>query len=217
MALLLMAGCDQTLSDVEPKSFREFELFADEVYMYNASMPDTRIRFDPLINDSIRTTVRVSYSRPANGQLELMQDGGTYYIPNKGFFGTEDITYTACSDRTCQSQRMQIFVEPPLDPNNCTTRLGADSLETAINTTKGIRIFINDMICSPQRTGISVFKPLKGTFTTVAYSGSLKNTIYLYTPPRNFTGEDSFRYRVHPDPDNFDRVYLEMVVKITVK
>jgi hypothetical protein len=62
-----------------------------------------------------------------------------------------------------------------------------------------------------------VFKPLKGTFTTVAYSGSLKNTIYLYTPPRNFTGEDSFRYRVHPDPDNFDRVYLEMVVKITVK
>ena len=214
---LLTAGCDQSLRDTQPDHFQAFQLFPDEVYMYNGGAPDTRIRFDPLVNDSIRTTVRVSYSPPQHGQLELMADGGTYYIPNKDFYGVEHITYTACSDRICQSQQMQIIVEPPLDVAHCTTALGADSLQTARNTPAGVRIFLNDVVCAPHQTGMSLFKPEKGTFHTIAYSGSLKNTIYIYTPPKDFTGQDSFRYRVHPDPDHFDQVYLEMVVKINVR
>lgn len=51
---------------------------------------------------------------------------------------------------------MQIIVEQPPDPNNCTTISGSDLLETAGNTTEGIRIFLNDVYCSPQRTDISV-------------------------------------------------------------
>jgi hypothetical protein len=215
--LLLGAGCDQYVPDAEPEYLRAFQLFPDEVYMYNGGAPDTRIRFDPLINDSIRTTVRVSYSQPGHGRLELMADGGTYYIPDKNFYGLELITYTVCSDRTCASQEMLIIVEPPPDATNCVTTLGADSLQTTRNTPKSIRILLNDVICAPQRTGISVFKPEKGTFSTVSYSGSLKNTIYIYTPPKDFTGRDSFRYRVHPDPDRYDQVYLEAVVHVNVQ
>jgi hypothetical protein len=214
---LLMAGCDQSLTDTQPGHFHEFQLFPDEVYMYNGGAPDTRIRFDPLVNDTIRTTVRVSYSPPQHGQLELMADGGTYYIPNPDFYGVEHITYTACSDQTCRSQEMKIIVERLPDPAHCHNTLGADSLQTARNTAAGVRIFLNDVVCNPHRTGFALFKPEKGTFHTVAYSGSLKNTIYIYTPPKDFTGQDSFRYRVHPDPDHYDQVYLETVVKIDVR
>ena len=210
--LLTLIGCDTETRDIVPKTYEQFQLYEDDIYVFNGG---SIIRLDPLGNDSLKTAVKVTFGQPLHGKLTVEPDGDTYYKPDENFFGKDSLTYTACNDKDCQSQLIRLHVEKPLDPNNCTTVLGADSLETTKNTPKGIRIFMNDVLCLLAST--SVFSPQKGTFKTIEYSGSYKNTIYMYYPPKDFVGEDSFRYRVHPDPANYDKVYIEMVVKVTVK
>jgi hypothetical protein len=200
--------------DVLPLSFQDFQLNPDEVYLINANN-GWKNRMDPLVNDSLKMNVKVSFSKPYHGKLSVEADGDTYYTIDENYIGPDSLTYTVCSTEKCKSEKMRLFIEAPLDPNNCTTVLGADSLETTKNTSASIRVFMNDIVCPV--TGISFFAPVRGTFEMIQYPGSLKNYLYVYHPPKNYTGEDSFRYRVHPDPNNFDKVYLEMVVKVKVK
>lgn len=213
-SILLAISCDKVMDDVLPIAFQDFQLYPDDIYFYNSGAWINRL--DPLINDSIKGSANVMFDKPLHGQLSVEADGDTYYKPDTNFFGTDSLMYTVCSPEICKSEKIRLFVERPLDPNNCTTVLGADSIETTKNTPKSIRIFMNDIIC-PGVGGWSVFKPEKGTYESVAYAGGFKNLIYIYTPPKNFTGEDSFKYRIHPDPDNYYGNYLEMVVKVTVK
>lgn len=214
-SILLAISCDKVMDDVLPIAFQDFQLFPDDVYLINGNN-DWINRLDPLINDSIKGSANVTFSKPLHGRLSVEADGDTYYKPDTNFFGVDSLIYTVCSPEKCKSEKIRLYVEEPLNPNNCTTILGADSLETTKNTSKTIRIFMNDVIC-PGMVGWSIFKPEKGTYESVAYSGALKNVIYIYYPPKNFTGEDSFKYRIHPDPDNYYGNYLEMVVKVTVK
>ncbi len=210
--LIVSGGCDTETRDIVPKAYEQFELYEDDIYAFNGG---GIIRLDPLGNDSLKTAVTVTFGQPLHGTLTVEADGDTYYKPEAAFFGTDSLAYTACSGAVCQTEKIRLHIEKPLDPNNCTSAVGADSLVTTRNTAKGIRIFMNDVLCP--MAGKSVFAPQKGTFKTIEYAGSYKNTIYMYYPPKDFVGQDSFRYRIHPDPANYDRVYLEVVVKVTVR
>ncbi|MDJ1470811.1 Ig-like domain-containing protein [Xanthocytophaga flava] len=206
--LFLLGGCT-TPEDIIPGSSNNFELYEDDVYAFGGG---GIIRMDPLGNDSLKTAVTVTFGQPRHGTLSIEPDGDTYYKPENGFFGTDSLTYEACSESTCKTQKIRLHIEVPLDPNNCTNVVVADSLQTTRNTPKGIRIFENDIICP--MAGRSVYAPQLGTFRTIEYAGSYKNTIYVYQPPKDFTGEDSFRYRVYPD-QNYN-TYLEVIVKVKV-
>lgn len=215
--LVLAGGCDAEMHDVVPKSFQDFTLYPDEIYHFNSNS-GWILRLDPLANDSIKTKVSLTYSQPSHGKLHPEFDGPGImgYTPDKDFYGEEHLTYMVCNGETCKTEKIKLIVEKPHDPSTCTTVLGPDVLETTRNTPKGIRIFLNDIICyNDNYGGLTIWKPEKGTFRTIEYSGSYKNTIYVYYPPKDFVGQDSFRYRVYTSRDW--STYQEVVVQVTVK
>ncbi|MFD2515561.1 Ig-like domain-containing protein [Pontibacter locisalis] len=214
---MLMAGCDDAIEDIVPASFNDFKLFPDEIYTFNSNN-GWILRLDPLANDSLKTEAVVTYSQPVNGELFPNFDGpGTMgYKPKNNYFGLDSLTYTVCTKDLCKTEKITLIVEQPFDPVTCVTSLAPDSLETTRNTPKGIRIFLNDIVCyNDKYGGTEIRSPEKGTFNTIDYSGSYKNTIYMYYPPKNFVGQDSFRYKVYTSRDR--STFQEIVVKVTVK
>lgn len=217
MVLVAFGGCDQEEDDILPRSFQEFSLYPDQIYIFNDN-GSWITRLDPLANDSIKTEVNVTYDQPQKGQLVPDYDGpGTMgYKPNINFYGVDSLNYTVCNAELCKTEKIKLIVEESFDQASCVTMLRADSLETTKNTFKGIWIFENDIICyNDDYGGTYIEKPIKGTFKTINYSGSYKNTIYVYYPPKDFVGEDSFRYRVYTSRDR--SVYQEIIVKVTIK
>ncbi|MEJ8756908.1 hypothetical protein WG947_07880 [Pontibacter sp. H259] len=214
---LLLWSCDTVSDDVLPNFFKEFKLYPDEIYTVNSNSGFI-LRLDPLANDSIKTEVNVTYSQPENGELLPDFDGpGTMgYEPHDGFFGIDNLTYTVCVDKSCQTENIKLIVETPQDPATCVTVLHGETLETTVNTSRQLRIFLNDVICyNSTYGGTTIYKPEKGTFETIEYAGSYKNTIYVYIPPKDYIGQDSFKYRVYTNPDR--SVYQEITVPVTIR
>jgi hypothetical protein len=87
-----------------------------------------------------------------------------------------------------------MIVEEPLDPNNCTSVINAETVETQKGKPVEIRVFLNDIVCP--FSGISLDAPEKGRFNTYSYSGNYKSIVYVYYPPQGFVGTDRFRYRI---------------------
>ncbi|GHA70053.1 Ig-like domain-containing protein [Pontibacter akesuensis] len=208
-------GCDTFEEDVIPVSFHEFKLFPDEVYMFKNN--DTvRLMLLPLVNDSLKAAVSVTYGQPRHGQVApgiyVGEEYETFYIPATDFWGTDSLTYTVCSDAICKTEKIVIHVEESIDFSTCVEALGADSLETTSNTPKEIKIFANDSFCNFLPFAPVTIQPQHGTLRFYDYPGSYKNPTFIYTPNRNFVGEDAFTYSV-----DFKSGMQQMQVKIKVK
>lgn len=188
-----MAACDDSLDDAIPKSFAAILVNPDYIYVINSGDPNG-VRLDPLLNDSIKVDVSVSYSTPTSGTISFIPNEGWFYRPDADFTGLDDITYTVCHLNECRSALITMVVEPPADLNNCTFEIKGESVETLKDQPISIRIFANDVVCPYQ--GSSLSSPEKGTFGTFSYSGSFKNIVYVYYPPKGFVGTDRFSYRL---------------------
>jgi len=202
-----LTSCDDSFEDKIPKNFFVIQLNPDVIYLYPGS--EYGVRLDPMVNDSIKVEVTISYSTPTNGTLTFIQNEGWFYKPNPGFIGIDNITYTVCHQNKCYSASITLHVEAPLDLANCITEVNNESVTTKRDQPIGIPIFRNDVACPFQ--GSSVFAPTKGTFTTYTYSGSFKNIVYVYYPPKGFTGTDQFKYRLFTSDG-----YIEGTCTITV-
>jgi hypothetical protein len=197
--LLLFQACEEPFEDAVPERFYEVKVNPDEIYMYNGDAPEG-VRLDPLLNDSIKVDVGVSYGIPSHGTITFLQNEGWFYKPEQGYVGTDAFNYTVCVNDDCYAAQITMHVEEPLDLDNCVTVINGESVETTKDQPVEIRIFLNDITCPYQ--GSSIFSPEKGTFETYAYSGSIKNVVYVYYPPKGFTGTDRFRYKLFtPDGD----------------
>lgn len=194
-ALLLLAACDDS-EDILPKSFLNIQLNPDDIYFYNGATP-SMVRLDPLLNDSIKVDVTVSYSTPQHGSIAFIENEGWFYTANAEFFGEDNITYTVCHKDECSTGAIVMHAEVPLDPENCTYQLLGESVSTQKDQPVEIRIFLNDTICVYM--GSSIASPQKGTFNAYSYSGNIKNTVYVYYPPKGFVGTDQFKYRIFTD------------------
>lgn len=216
LQLLMMGallGCDNALQDVVPAAFEEFVLYPDEVYDYNAPDQTSLLRLDPLFNDSIKTTVRVTFGQPSHGQFVIEPDGYTYYTPEPGYLGEDTFTYTACSDKTCKTETIRVILEAPADPETCTMSIMGEWVETTKNSFVDIRIFANDEICG--FLNASYFFPERGQWEDISYSGPhLKNKLFRYYPPKDYVGQDTFVYQV---TNNETGETQEGVVTITIK
>ncbi|MDX5419613.1 MAG: hypothetical protein LPK09_10385 [Hymenobacteraceae bacterium] len=222
-ALLALWGCEQVEEDVIPISFQEFKLYPDELYMINLNDVELgwgterrKIVLTPMVNYSLKSKATLTYGQPKNGKLSTDcwgQAGSTCYQPNDGFYGTDSLTYTVCSDQVCKTETIRIHVERVPDPGNCVKSLGADFLETSVNTPGEIKIFANDEFCDQLPYAPVIQNPEHGTIRFYDYMGSYKNTTFIYYPKKNFVGEDSFTYRVHW----FGQDAEDVRVKITVK
>ncbi len=217
IGFLMLWGCDKTSDDVIPISFQEFKLYPDDIFIVNSNS-DWITRLDPLSNDSVKTEVTVTYTQPLHGDLFPEFDGpGTMgYKPDPDFIGIDSLEYTVCGGEICTTEKIRLIVEKPNDPTTCQTVLVGETLETTVNTSKQLRIFENDIVCyNDTYGGTTIYSPEKGTFETIDYSGSYKNTIYVYYPPKDYVGEDSFRYRVYTSRDR--STYQEAIVRVTIK
>ena len=210
LILLALTACDQEFEDVKPKSFFMIQLNPDDIYMYNGGDP-LGVRLDPLVNDSIKVDVSISYSTPRFGAISFIRDEGWFYKPHADFVGIDNIAYTVCYEDECFTASITMYVEPPYDPTNCVYAINGESVETEKNQPLAIRIFDNDVVCPYYGTSIS--SPEKGTFDTFTYSGSFKNTVYVYYPPKGFVGTDRFKYELYTSDGRTLQTYCTITVK----
>ena len=182
---------------------------ADEIYLYGNTDSEYGVRLDPLLNDSIKVQVDVSYTTPKHGIIRFIQDEGWFYKPDQNFFGVDNLDYTVCYQSNCLSAPITLYVEEPVDPTNCTYEIHGETVETKKDQPIAIRIFANDIVCLYQGSGLS--SPAKGQFTAYSYSGSFKNITYVYYPPKGYVGTDKFTYRLFTETGT-----LEAVCNITI-
>lgn len=207
-AMIMAGGCDEPFEEPFPSTYFMMELNPDDVYMYNGA--NAQVRLDPLLNDSLKVDATVSYSMPLHGEITFIDNEGWFYNPDDGFFGIDNIVYTVCHKEGCGSASITMYVEEPLDPETCMFEIKGEDVETEMNQPLEIRIFSNDIIC--QYNGISIDSPEKGRFTSYSYSGSYKNTVYVYYPPKGFKGTDRFRYRIFT-PGGDLQAYCNITIK----
>ena len=144
---------------------------------------------------------------PSNGSATLNPNGSYTYTPNTNFTGTDTFTYRA-SDGTANSNTATVSIT--VTPANDAPLTAPDAYTTEENTALTITApglltndshpdgdtFTADAITDPPDSGTIVALP-DGSFT--------------YTPNINFTGTDTFTYRV---TDGVDQSFG--VVTITV-
>jgi len=193
--VFLSCSGDDVEPDIIPKKFEQIELRADEIYVYNGGST-LGTRLDPLLNDSIKVAVNITYSTPISGIVTFIDNEGWFYKPNDNFFGDDSLTYTACYGAECQSAQIKLHVEQPLD-GSCVPELNGETVTVQKDQPTEIRLFSNDVICPMTGWGLSA--PDHGTFATYSYAGGYKNTVYVYYPPSGFVGTDRFTYRIFTD------------------
>jgi hypothetical protein len=207
--LVALTSCDDGSEDIVPETFFMIQLNPDDIYMYNNGNP-SGVRLDPFVNDSIKVDVSISYSTPLFGTITFIPNEGWFYRPSEDFFGIDNIIYTVCYKNDCYSASITMHVEEPIDPENCEFSVVGENIVTDKDSPVAIRIFENDMACPYQ--GSSLFAPEKGRFDTYSYSGSFKNIIYVYYPPKGYVGTDRFKYRL-TTTDGYLEAYCEITVK----
>jgi hypothetical protein len=149
-----------------------------------------------------RLTTVVS-SAPANGTLDLNPDGSFTYTPNPGYVGNDSFQYQVFDSTTGQLSGPglvslfvyappQSFPAPPGQPpiaNN-------DSYQVNENNTLNVPpagVLANDVLLPPNQATAYAFVEAYPQFGTLNpnIDGS-----FSYTPSKNFTGLDTFTYRV---------------------
>jgi hypothetical protein len=213
LAVLLMfafAACDEEYRDIVPESFFMIQVNPDDIYMINSGNP-MGVRLDPLVNDSIKVDVTIAYSVPRFGNISFVDNEGWFYKPNAGFYGIDNITYNVCYEGKCYSASITMYVEQPYDPANCTYAINGEAVETQKDQPLAIRIFDNDVTCPYY--GSSISAPENGRFTTYTYSGSFKNTVYVYYPPKGFVGTDRFKYKLYTSDGRILETYCTITIK----
>jgi gliding motility-associated-like protein len=143
---------------------------------------------DPDGNNTIHVT---NISQPVNGTAVLNPNGTVTYTPNAGFYGTDVFTYTICDNGIpvmCSQANVYINVTPVNNPPVANT----DVVTTSVNTTVKVTVQSNDNDPdnNPLITKAVVTTPAHGT-TVINPNGTID-----YTPSANYTGLDSFTYRV---------------------
>ena len=135
-------------------------------------------------------------SGPANGTVELHEDGSFTYTPNANYHGSDSFDYRVCDNGSpepqCSVQTATVNVT--IEAVNDTPVAVADSYQTnedaplTISAQNGVLSNDTDVDGDPLEAML-ISGPSNGTLTLNA-DGS-----FTYTPNANFNGEDTFTYR----------------------
>ncbi|MBT8277742.1 MAG: tandem-95 repeat protein [Bacteroidia bacterium] len=183
---------------------------------YNTT-PDTLVSGNVLDNDSdpeghnqfVNTTPFVDVN---NGTLVLNADGTFDYTPDPGFEGTDSFVYTVCDDGTpvaCDKATVYITVGGIKN----TTDAIIDINNTLVNLPVSGNVLTNDLDLEgdTQTVTTTTVTTVQGVVVTIdANTGE-----YLYTPPTDYIGEDSFEYTIcddgNPQACDTATVYIEII------
>lgn len=132
----------------------------------------------------------IKVADPSHGTLNLQNTGGFVYTPNAGFFGTDTFTYKA-NDGALDSNVVTVSITVTNNPPTATD----DSYSTIRNTPLTINapgVLANDTdVNNDSLTAIQISNPSHGTATMNTNGG------FTYTPTPNYSGVDSFTYKVN--------------------
>jgi hypothetical protein len=142
-------------------------------------------------------------SAPANGTVVINPDGSFTYTPNPGYTGNDSFQYQVFDSETGQTSGpglVSLFVYAPPQsfpaPPGQAPIANDDSYQVNENNTLNVSapgVLANDVLLPPdQATGYAFVEDYP-------QFGALNPNIdgsFSYTPSKNFTGQDSFTYRV---------------------
>ena len=149
---------------------------------------------------------------PANGTVTLNADGSFTYAPVAGFSGTDSFTYTA-NDGELDSNVATVSIVVAASTNNPPIAVN-DTYTTGFGVTltvpvPGVLGNDNDPDSDPL-TAIKVSDPLHGTLTFNA-DGS-----FTYVPDANFSGIDTFTYKVNDGESDSNVATVSILVEAFV-
>ena len=140
--------------------------------------------------------------QPHHGSIqEEGEDGILHYVPQKGHVGFDDFAYEVCAQGSCDTADVDIEIEPTIvavDDYNTTTQvtyhynLHSVYQPSTQGTHTDIHVLANDVGTPSIETLTVTEKPSHGT-TQVNW---LTEGVISYFPKPDFTGLDSFTYKV---------------------
>jgi CshA-type fibril repeat protein len=136
-----------------------------------------------LANDEGSDKTAVVDRKPANGDLDLAEDGSYTYTPEDGFSGTDTFTYTLTDGSGGTSTgTVTITVDPGTEKDTATTKAG-----------QPVAVTSGELTANDHGSGLHVIA------ADGAGHGDLTITddgTVTYTPKPGFSGSDSFTYTV---------------------
>lgn len=161
----------------------------------NARAGDTSVVPGGIAGSTVTQT-----SQPAHGTVTWnpANDGTFTYTPDRDWYGTDSFTYQICLPKpyetVCSSATETITVTPPITAVDDSYSTPANTPMTKGNASKGDSSPLGlsgatwKKTSSPAHGKVSGWDPTTGRFT--------------YTPDKNWSGTDSFTYRVCLAPPN---------------
>jgi hypothetical protein len=146
--------------------------------------------------DAPETYTITDVTQPANGTVEIAQDGASVlYTPDAQFFGSDTFTYTIMDDDgTPSTATVTVTVTEVNDPPVAVDDVVNDVLEDQ-TTPVEIDVLANDTTNEAGETlSIESFTPPAASMGTVTLSED--ETKLLFTPAANFNGQATFNYIV---------------------
>jgi len=126
-----------------------------------------------------------------HGTLSLNSDGSFFYTPNIGFIGTDTFTYVANDGQSNSNLAMVTISVAETNVIPVAQNDGYETNEGSLLTVLAPGLLANDFDANNNPlTAILVTTPLYGT-VTLNSDGS-----FDYVPTANFSGTDSFSYKV---------------------
>ena len=144
---------------------------------------------DGMPADPAKVTV-TQVNPPANGSVVVNPDGTVTYTPNAGYAGTDTFTYQICENlnpANCATATVTVIVLPnSIEAND-------DSGTTEQNTPVTTPVVANDTTSGPRLNpgDVTIVTPPTHGTTMVNSDGSV-----TYTPNPNFSGTDTYVYKV---------------------
>ncbi len=133
-------------------------------------------------------------STPVNGNLTVNPDGTITYTPVTSFTGTDSFVYQVCDNgNPILCDQATVVVTVRANPTTNQTLAYDDAYSTLLNVAVKGNVLTNDQDLEGNTQTVNI-TPLAGVTNgtlTLTSTGS-----FTYTPNTNFTGTDSFIYRV---------------------
>ncbi|WP_461305114.1 Ig-like domain-containing protein, partial [Aureisphaera sp.] len=166
---------------------------------------------DPEGNNQTVDTGITPISGPSNGILAINADGTFTYTPNAGFGGTDQFVYEIFDDGSPVARdRATVYVTVGGILN--TTDAIDDINDTFVNVPVAGNVLTNDVDFEgdTQIVTTTTVTTVQGVTVTIdAATGA-----YVYTPPTDYVGEDSFEYTIvddgNPQATDTATVYIEV-------
>ena len=137
-----------------------------------------------------QTLTTVAVTDPPHGTAAIDGNGSVTYTPDLDYNGTDSFDYTVCdSDNACASATVTVLVDTVNDPPVA----GDDSATTNEDTPVTVNVLGNDSDVDGNLVPGSVEivdAPANGTVVKNA------DNTFTYAPAANFSGQDSFTYKV---------------------